>query len=177
MTVIPITSPFPKRKPEAAWAWGIDPSAAKGAAFGFYNAYTGQCQTNVVNWEGGAKNPGFRLMECRAQTIRFAEAAVEHFPPLTIAIERPIGRPNPPLTMHTGVIAEAVGTGTALPPWFVNVSEWRSSLTGLPSSKVQKQDIIDWAEGMGWKGGTEDEAESAGIAFHAAALWLKKLIA
>ncbi len=176
MTVTPISTIVPSRKKDAEWVWGIDPSATKGAAFCFYNVYTGKFQTNRVIWFGKAANPAFRLMECRAACIRFAEACSGHFPPLTIAIERPIGRPNPPLMMHAGVIAEAVGTGTNLPPWFVNTSEWRASCTDLPS-RPSKEQVMEWATGRGWHGGTDDEAEAVGIAFHASALWMKRLIA
>lgn len=152
------------------WAWGIDPDT-KGAHFAVLNLETGKFQTNSAIWDGLHVSPGRRLMECRMQTIRFSEAMVQHFPPSIIAVELPIGfrkqKGQHALMMHAGVIAEAIGTGTTLAPFFLSTKEWRKPL-GLPGGgNATKAQVVEWAQSIGWKLGRVDQAEALGIAFAA----------
>ncbi len=178
MTVHAITPAVRKPLPAATHLWGVDPSAAKGAAIAFWDLTTDQFQTNLIAWGGTSKNPGERLMLCRASVREFAEAMRNHWPPVAIAVERPAGpRPNPPLVMHAGVIAEALGAGGGVAPYFVATAEWRATL-GVPMPRSDKKAaVVEWAHSIGWKGGTEDEAEALGVCFSGVQWWRKALVA
>lgn len=152
------------------WIWGID-CDVRGAHFGFVAFNSGTFQTNAVIWDD-LEDPGRRLIECRQHVKQFATAVQRDFPPSMIAVERPVGRfHKPPLMMHTGVIAEAIGAATGLAPFFLSTKEWRK-LLGLPGGgNATKDAVVEWARSRGWAHGPVDQAEALGVAFAARSVW------
>ena len=138
------------------------------AGFCFLNAATGEWQTNVCGWrEQDRKLRDARSLEaCREHVIRFVRAMRHHFPPATIAYERPTGRfANPSLGMHAGVVVEAVTVGAGMAPWPVPVASWKQAFVGR--GDASKDYYSEYAVSLGCPDDA-DQAAALGVAVVAA---------
>lgn len=148
---------------------GIDVDT-KAAHFAIVDTHTGRFQTNSCVWPVGDFSEGRRLIEARLHVHRFTQALQAHFPALCVAVERPTGRfPKPALMMTAGVVCEAVGAASGVAPFFLAVAEWRKRI-GLKGN-CTKDDVVSWAQSVGWTGERVDQAEALGIAVAGCDAW------
>lgn len=148
----------------SGYVWGVDVARARTAIVAL--DYT---SNRVVNEIVTHKALSYRAVSWRIE--EFARAWFGDFPPLTIAVEMPMGlHPEPELMLTVGAVHIGLHNGTDLCPWSLNISAWKKHAVGW--GNASKEQVRDWSLGAGadesW---TQDEHDAHGVAWGAREIW------
>jgi hypothetical protein len=138
--------------------WGVDPSTKK-VAIGWTGSMCGARSVLIPD-----SRDGDRLARIYRATHQLVLELSRDFPPVWVWVERPSGRPNPPLLYAVGAVQAAVYE-TLSKIWEhpvhvedVIASHWRKTVTG--KGQQDKIDYVIWAHENGYLGSDVDEAEA-----------------
>lgn len=164
-----MTGPRVLKQPEHPYVWGIDVSTQY-IAIGIVGQ--DRAQANRVKLEK-LEHPAERLHMARRRILSFTKALASHFPPALVYVERPTGhRDRTPLILVQMAAVAQCAVYDALADHFVQpvpvrevaVASWKKRSVGF--GNASKDQVMAWCrEQFGYRGSSQDEADSMAIAY------------
>lgn len=151
------------------WICGVDPGASR-AGVALVNMDTGEVVATLLSWRGRTHyNIPQSLEACNTIATHGLRELFAERPPLTIALEQPVGRvPNPSLMMHVGVLVIALTRASGLTPWLVTPPAWKRTTVGKGNADHAAQLAWGKRNHIGGADAQIDMIAAAAIAVHAA---------
>jgi Holliday junction resolvasome RuvABC endonuclease subunit len=144
--------------------WGIDPSTAA-LALGIHDGIS--YQTAAVGLPRHT-DPLRRLAASLPVAQEWLErVAHERGQPSLVVIEQPAGtghKVHPATWYATAMTAMATANAVECPIHMVGPPTWKMEALGKGSGHAKKGQVFTWARVQGWKGTSQDEADTVGIA-------------
>ena len=145
-------------------AWGLDPGTTA-LALGIHDGL------HYVTMSAGLprhRDPSRRLAAALPVAQEFLERAAHRYgPPSLVVIEQPAGtghRVHPSTWFATGVAIQAAAWAIEAPIHWVLPPVWKKEALGDGHGHAKKPEIVEWAKTQGWKGASQDEADTCAMA-------------
>jgi hypothetical protein len=158
------------------WFWGVDVSTFQ-LSMGVWGAHGGLTwRTETIRTKSGPGQldfPAF-LPAAHDAAMRLIGAAHPNMPPTVVSIEMPVGpHVKPTLTATWGVTVEVfAATLPAVVVWTPKTPEWRKTF-GI-ENKTPKAELVTIAQGVGYTGEDDNEAEACLIAIAASLSYARR---